>query len=380
MENYVVTFSGWREPSGDIYEFGTFRVAAGRISFPTRFMMTGTLYAVIRSHTNPPPPREFIRQRMLAVGLPRLRAKLDDMELPEASTDTFLLTESFGSEATEVFLTPKGERRCTFQEKKPRGLFCAAASDDDNLGGKTTRALCLQCDLPDDLIRCTNLQHPVVIGAHSYDIAGRRVSSAFCDIQTVVFDHRKCVPGGHDCWRQEVQQSDLPEEIPGDIAERVVDEIQFLSLSFWQAFGHGLLRISDPRSVVQLTLPCKGQEGFTANIACLADILNSFDLAWCDQEIGSDRKGSLLRLAKFLKGRSALVDERPIEQLRQVVAIRNSFPIHSDNTKFLVACEALHLSYPFESWAGAWRLILFRAWSALRVLRTSVKSISGAGE
>ena len=37
-----------------------------------------------------------------------------------------------------------------------------------------------------------------------------------------------------------------------DIAERTVDELQYLNLGFRQAFGHVLVRINDLRSVTQV--------------------------------------------------------------------------------------------------------------------------------
>ena len=155
-----------------------------------------------------------------------------------------------------------------------------------------------------------------------------------------------------------------------DIAERVIDELQYLNLAFRQAFGRSLVRLNDLRLVSQLLSACHTQEDFTTKVACLTDILNNLDLSNFAKEIGSDVKGSLNRFQTFLKARNVPLDDHTIETLKHIVSIRNSFPIHSGNTQFLVACQALQVDYPPTAWEDAWGIVLQNAWRSLRTIRT----------
>jgi hypothetical protein len=376
MEKYKLTFGGWNGGSSnfEVKEVAIFRVSTGPVIFPVSIQMVRTLYTMLTAGT-PEPSQSELKQAMLALALPRLRAKLNHFDAPTTATGKILLTETVTSENAALF-SRETSIQCQFQERTVVGLICRAAAQNDELNGKTTSAVCAACDLPSDVLRCTNLQHPEVIGMASSGVVFRRVVSAFYDSKTTSFKHCDCIPGGYSCWRQEVDNSEKIGQIVEDIAERVVDELQYLNLGFRQVFGHALVRINDLRSVSEILTPCRTQEEFTTKVACLADIFNNLDLSNFDKEIKNDVKGQLNRLELFLRGRRVPLDERPIRTLKHIVSIRDSFPIHSGNTKFLAACQELQVEYPPTAWEEAWAVVLHNAWRSLRTLRMALPSNS----
>lgn len=339
--------------------------------------MVRTLYYILTVSADTPKrlSQSELKQAMLALALPKLKAKLNHLDAPTTTTGKILLTETFTSDHVDFF-TRETRNQCQFQERIAVGLICRAAMQEDDFQGKTTSAICASCDLPIDALRCTNLQHPEVIGTTLATGIGRHVVSAFCDAKTTLFGWRSCIPGGNVCWRQEVDNSEKSVEIMEDIAERTIDELQYLSLGFRQAFGHALLRINDLRSVAEILTPCHTQEEFTTKVACLVDVFNYLDLSNFDQEIKTEVTGTLNRLGEFLRIRRVPLDERPIRTLKYIVSIRNSFPIHSGNTDFLAACRELQVEYPPTSWEEAWATVLHNAWRSLRRLRMALPSNS----
>lgn len=176
MNTYELTFSEWRPGpyTGDFSEFGVMRVRAGPISFPVRVVMTGTLGSMLGyDQGNDKKLRQRTREAMLHVAIPHLRTKLDAMDCPSESTDTFLLSENFGSDHAPVLEAALAAKRCAFQVKTKRGLICDTESDSDTLRGKTSEAVCLSCNLPDDRVRCSNLAQCAGINRRS--VANERV-------------------------------------------------------------------------------------------------------------------------------------------------------------------------------------------------------------
>lgn len=377
MDKYRIEFGYWDpgNPLDDVADIAVLYVHTANMRFPFRIQMSGSLHATLQSNQAKSFLPEQLRRRMLHVALPKLVLKFNSLETPRVSTNGFILTESFSSDDIELFKTDPLVKNCQYQEYGIGGLMCHAAASNDKLNGKTSSAVCATCDLPDNILRCTNLKHPETVGIYTdMGCHGRHVVSTFCDIKTTTFDHKKCIPGGNRCWRQEFDNTSPIPEIAEDIAERTVDELQYMNLGFHHAFDHSPLRINDPRLITQILTQCNSQEEFAAKVACIADILNNLDLKKWESEINSQTHGTLNRLEDFLKRKKVLVDEKPIRTLRSIVSLRNSFPIHSGNTAFLKACEELGAKYPPDSWQKAWDITLYNAWKSFRTLRTILPS------
>lgn len=369
MDSYTIKFSEWAEPSPNgTAEFGILRVFAGSISFPVRVSMSRTLAAVLGYDNPDPAARSSMRQKMLKAAMPQFRVRLDEMEVPASSTDTFLHQINFNSEHAPVFRN-EDDKSCQFQERQTRGLMCLAAAMDDEMEGKTSKALCAACNLPDDALRCTLLQHPAVVGSVSQESRERSCRDAFCDIKTDHFNVSKCAPGDHPCWRIAIEHQPAVINAPADVALQFIDELKYFDLSFDRAFGHRVVKVHDPRTVATLLGHCGSQQEFTFKVAAVADLFNSLDLTGLSPEIDPKTQGSFNRLGEYMKKKGVLADELPLKSLRWIVAIRNSFPIHSGNATFLNACRELGVQYPPMSWNDAWRAVIANAWSSLRALR-----------
>lgn len=378
MNTYELTFSEWRPGpyTGDFSEFGVLRVQVGPISFPVRIVMSSTLGGMLGYHEGDSNLRAQTREAMLHVAIPHLRAKLDAMDCPIETTDTIILSEDFGSEQAAILRGALTVKRCEFQVKTKRGLLCDAESNSDTLNGKTSEAVCLACNLPDDRVRCSNLQHPSITGTLSTGGKRRLVTNAFCGIKTGNFDAGRCRPGGHDCWRLNVERSEPIGDIPADVGERVVDELTFLNLAFKDAFGRPILRLNDPRTVASLLLPCETESDFTVRVAALADALSNLDVGEVLDEAGKPLQGSLNRLREHFKREDILLDEAPVRVLRSLVELRNSFPIHSGRDKFIASCRELGVPYPIGDWGGAWDRVRYHFWHSLRGLRQMIPASS----
>lgn len=377
MDKYTLTFAEWRQGDDNpVALAGMFRVCSGEVSFPVTVALTHDLPALLSPNSRTVLSDEELKQKLLSIGLPRLKVKLNNSERPKKNIDKIVLTELFTREDYELFkqTLPK---RCRFQYAGDTGRMCLAGAAGDQLDGKTTSSLCDACNLPDDALRCTNLQHPAIIGSRTLgSSAHRQVASFLCDIQTTSPKCEGCIPGGSKCWRQDVDNTERIGQIAQDIAEHVVDELQYFHLGFRHAFGHAILRLNDLRSASKITSPCRTQEEFTTKVACLADFLNNLDLSAFEEDIDSNIGGTLQRLEAFLKMRDVPLDERTIRRLRRIVALRNSFPIHSGNTRFLAACQELQVEYPPVAWEEAWAVVLHNMWLSLHTLRLSLPTDS----
>lgn len=158
-------------------------------------------------------------------------------------------------------------------------------------------------------------------------------------------------------------------EIPADVGERAVDELSFLNLSFKVTFGRHLLLFTEPRTIAAFLLGCETAEDYTTRVASVADVLNKIDVGEVMAFEGKRVEGSLNALQAILKREGLLLDEAPLRVLRRIVDIRNSFPIHSGNQKFLTASSELGITYPPESWETAWNQVRYHLWISLKALR-----------
>jgi hypothetical protein len=153
-------------------------------------------------------------------------------------------------------VAPKSaEKRCVFQEPAPSGLRCVASTPDDALGGRTTRALCNKCVLPEDGLRCSSLVHVGVRDLGMDQADERQPVRALCDegFNERVGDTALCRLGGNPCWRQALAQ-DADAETPiavngndggGSPVETVAQPVVFL------VHGHGHQQLREVESYLR---------------------------------------------------------------------------------------------------------------------------------
>jgi hypothetical protein len=62
-------------------------------------------------------------------------------------------------------------------------------------------------------------------------------------------------------------------------------------------------------------------------------------------------------------------DYRLIDVFRNIIRIRQGFPIHSDKAGIISSLKYFELKYPIEDFSSAWKIILFNYRDALKELR-----------
>lgn len=91
------------------------------------------------------------------------------------------------------------------------------------------------------------------------------------------------------------------------------------------------------------------------------------------KDAGKD-KGSLTRLEMFLEENHPDYDKARLQQLKSIVKVRNTYPIHSKADDVLVAAFGrLSIEYPVRDWPEAGRRVLGVLWEGLRHLRTLIQ-------
>ena len=373
MNNYTLTFSEWTPSDAGTHtaEMAIFYVEHGEVSRPIRIIL---LLPLRRFRQVDEKERASRRKHLLLIGLPRVISKLNQIDLPaETTSPEFLITETIQEEEFET-LKSGAIKKCLYQKKQPRGLICEAATKDDLFGGKTAEALCQECNLPDDRIRCSRLQHPDVKGVTELNGPKRfrAATDGFCHIRTERFDLTGCFPGGLDCWTHRQTFAPIHQDFTDDLGERLVDEFKYLDLAIFRVTTKTILKVNDPRVITNIATlsPCVLQDEFVVRVASLSDIINSLTI---ESLIGPTKiTGSVNQLAEFLKRGGRLLDEAPLKALRRVISIRNGFPLHSGNKEMVSVFAELGLSYPPESWDYAWKGLLNQTYKAIKSLRLMV--------
>lgn len=304
-------------------------------------------------------------------GLEHLRRRIQAGEFPDEQVSSY-----FDIRLSATELGDEGAlhgKQCSYQISGLGGLECAVAEDNKPM---TTRSTCDRCRVPDSRIVCDRLAHPrthLLMG-----VGLIRSATALCDIGQPDHDIQLCIPGGKECWRQEVVLKGGDAVLPPDLADRLVDELDFINLVFKDRHRNRVINISQARSVADLAGPCENEEAFTHKLAVLGDLMSQFDLTWAFPEgVPRDERGQPLKpiaqLEMFLKEKYPFVVTQVIKPLRRINRIRNTYPVHSATADVLALFESLGISYPILNWDIAWNKVLHNYLRALRTLRQTVQ-------
>lgn len=271
------------------------------------------------------------------------------------------------------------QRDCSFQSKGQSGLLCDANSkggdDSDRL---TSQALCNECNLPDDFLRCSFLAHPHVnlfcqdLQAERYE---RGVQFAICGQgknKEVSQAPQSCSPGGHPCWQLVVEQKSFLDALSAGIEARVLDELDHLNLRFKAAMGSRLLEPTQFRSVGALSVECAGQENFKLKIQALADLLARVRVSSHLKGTPAAGAGSISHLEELISENAWPISAEAIKIFRAIAQLRQDFPAHSGTDSVLKATRRLGISYPISDWDQAWRKVLRAFVGAVVELRRGI--------
>jgi hypothetical protein len=297
--------------------------------------------------------------------------------LPAAANKvvTFLRAVGLPEATTLLDIAPEDvadfkDRRCIFQEEGPAGLFCRAASQADAWGGKTSSAMCRQCELPDDRTRCSLLVHPETLTVHESK-QGRSIRNAMCESGLGSGVHwRLCQAGRIQCWKKIVRLPSLLGSLEAGLEDKVCDEVDHWNLAFKSIHGRRPVQPAQLRTVKELVLPCTDEPSFKAKIQALADLIDKIDVKILLQTQPAEG-GTLNELAAFCKEQGYDCAEA-INILRAIRNVRHDFPAHSGNERVIGALAKLGIKYPVTDWESDWRSILRSFAGAIRALRIAL--------
>ena len=135
------------------------------------------------------------------------------------------------------------------------------------------------------------------------------------------------------------------------------------------------------RTISELFGRCESAEDLQRRLAAVGDLLNRFQfidgLPAGDQD---DDQGAKLKplaaLAKLLELRAGLTGPvSPIFELRSIVKVRNTFPIHTQTGTTRESFRELGIDYPPTDWHVAWITILVALWSSIRRVREALQTV-----
>ncbi|GFP28217.1 hypothetical protein HKBW3S43_00558 [Candidatus Hakubella thermalkaliphila] len=364
MTPFTITFNEWEPRSGDVVSRCSFLVVQGELEFLMSIGVPHMLWTTTWSKLEEKDKKRLV----LRVGLERLLKKLTSGDYPRESTkssqEIILATDD------EIEVDKYLVKLCKFQTKAPAGLVCKVAVENDQLQAKTCQPLCNECSIPDSDLLCSHLSHPECWSSVSQTSRSRDIGSAMCEKGRDPANTSECKPGGQQCWQLVFEPAKVAQEIPTDLPDRVADEIDFLNLAFVHVHSKRILELSQARSISDLYGSCATEQDFMFKVAVIADLVNKLSMADALSEEERDGiEGSVNLLEVYLNKFHQGFGDFLISNLRSIVDVRNSFPVHSKSKRLIKSFELLDIEYPVYHWQKAWEKVLFAFWSSLRKLR-----------
>jgi hypothetical protein len=307
---------------------------------------------------------------------------LEDAEVGEGSTRHLTVTSD---EVRRAIASRDANKLCVWQQRDQRSWTCLAS---DAAPKTTTPTLCDACAVPDARTVCSALMQPTTTlqvqrGGDGQVLFERRpmTMNPGCLASESPGNGNDCRIGGNDCWRRSVtSRVRSPLDLPGDIPRAVADELDYLRL-----VASDRLKLKDAvpvrqaRSVGALFAEPSTSEDLQRQLAAVADLITnlSFIEALPDDQ-RTDDKGRQVKSLKALE--LVLLHHAPdavpaVTDLRAIVKVRNTFPIHSRTTEVAEEFRALGVGYPPSDWGVAWNRILERFWASIRRIREGLQAI-----
>ena len=276
------------------------------------------------------------------------------------------------------------EKACRFQSAGATGLMCEVSGPKDPLHGRTTRSLCLACQLPDEAIRCSALSHPEGRG----DTGGRTrvIYEGYCDAghRDKVGRTTECRLAGNECWRRDVRVGPPPDRaVPGDASERLVDEFSHLRLALEKLLEHKFARGSGELELaVTLMRDCDEASHFVAHLAALSSLLGLIDGKPKAQELGLAEKveGGPLNYLQVVLAHHDVNAAGALTTMRAVARLRQMVPVHAKmDSETVAGFRRFGVDVPVTDWGVAWRSVADECRLAFREVRLLVEAESAGG-
>ena len=374
MKPYSITYNLELGPNGEWGPNFLFIVKRGQLQFPVAVDFSRMLVTKWEriGHLN----EKELEQITLRIGVERILKMLAAGDVPQETEKT-----------KRIFVTPDNgieldtyrQKACKFQSSISAGLICEIAVKDDELNSETCQPICDECGIPDSRVLCSHLSHP-----ESYSSAPSRkrmISGGLCERNEDPGDTTNCWPRHNRCWELLYKPPEVAKQIPSDLSERVVDEIDFLNLAFIKVYESKILDVPLAGSIGSLYGSCSTREEFIFKVQVVADLINKLsppkDLLkrkLSKDELKKNKKG-LDQLGVFLDKFFSGSSSSSICSLKAIKRVRNDFPAHSGTEKkVLEEFEILDIPYPVFDYQKSWERVLFVFWSSLRDLRRLIMS------
>jgi hypothetical protein len=143
-------------------------------------------------------------------------------------------------------------------------------------------------------------------------------------------------------------------------AERIIVARDNLNAILYEKYGAKVFLVHEERAILHLFKDCRDEVDFGYRVGALGMLLGTLNEALLRRVSGSAETGSINLLRDFL-GRVApnTSVSAQIQVLRDLVSIRNMFPIHRDNAgNAMAACGRLGIGYPITDFRRAWTALL----------------------
>ncbi|GAB1817924.1 hypothetical protein [Herbidospora sp. RD11066] len=332
--------------------------------------------------------REALDRALIRYGTHRLELLVTEWLETGAEVNSGHVWELTAEEVPQL-LELLRDKKCGYQVRSQRDLFCTAASDHDEtavgtIDGRraapTSKPICENCGLPDTDYVCSHLMHTEVVGIRTLPgLVGRQVIGALCDQgRDEVKQFGRCHAGGNECWQRlvEVEEPAIPAVSPLELAEAfdVLDAVWRLAFDKRKP----LLSLSTVTTPAALSLGCATRAEFETRISDLADLIDRIKVDDTRLRPGTDKaneiKGSLDALTNCLHHHLDTAQypavDKAIRTLRTIRQARNAVQHGiTDGGGLTARLRDLGIHDAPPNWSGAWDVVRARAVGALTGLR-----------
>jgi hypothetical protein len=385
MKPFIITFDDWlQDGSRDLAKLCRFIVTQGKqLRFPVNVAFSDTAACNLELWGDDSGKQADLQIVTLKIGLQRLIERLNRGDYPKQATincEEIMISSVNAPSDASSFL----RKNCKYHQQNINGPLCAIGNHGDNI---TTPQFCEKCAMPDESLMCSHLIHLKSESKkdHNDHLIGRDVRDAFCakgESFNAGFDVMICQPEARPCWEKIYEIPQPVINIPVDLPDRVVDEIDFLNVYIKDAYKNGikLIDLKFYRPISDVHGKCQTDKEFTTLVQVVGTIIEQFQIIsllpadkQTKKEGANDVKlKSIEALERFLQINYSASGDSVLKTLRHIIQIRNSYPAHIKED--IGSFEALGIEHPIADYQKAWDKILYAFYDSIKTLRKLIQT------
>ena len=155
-----------------------------------------------------------------------------------------------------------------------------------------------------------------------------------------------------------------------DLMDYLVEIRKIINNLFLSKFEKKLIEQDEP-SLIQVSDECEDEKGFVVNLAALGNLIDKMNATVLKSFLKSKVKdGTINQLEQFLKENIPDYNPKIIKNLRDIMTLRNQWPIHDDTSRGIVVAKEIYGSYPPTDYKKFWSLVLKLYIESLTLLRS----------